>query len=75
MDRLAERAPRACFAIVQFIYGDLVESPARVGAPLRGELSGSQRAVRGPYRIIYSFDEAEVRIEHVDHRADVYRPR
>lgn len=75
MDRLATRNPRACAAIVEFIYGDLAANPGRVGIPLRGELTGSWRAARGAYRIVYAFDNREVRITHVDHRADVYRPR
>lgn len=75
MDRLAIKAPRACAAIVEFIVGDLSANPARVGILLRGELIGLWRAVRGPYRIIYDFDETEVRIVHIDHRADVYRPQ
>jgi len=75
MDRLASRNPRACAAIVEFIYGDLVAAPGRVGVPLRGRLTGSWRAVRGAYRIVYGFDDVEVQIIHVDHRADVYRPR
>jgi len=75
MNRLSSRAPRPCAAIVEFIYGDLVANPAQVGVWLRGELSGTLRATRGAYRIIYRFDDKEVRIVHVDHRADVYRPR
>lgn len=75
MDRLAARNPRACAAIVEFIYGDLSARPARVGVQLRGELEGSWRAARGAYRIIYGFDEVRVQIQHVDHRAEVYRPR
>lgn len=75
MDRLAKGAPRACAAIVEFVYGDLRDEPARVGVELRGALRGSWRARRGPYRVVYRFDDAEVVIEHVAHRADVYRPR
>jgi len=76
MDRLAARHPRACGAVIEFIYGDLAANPARVGVPLRGELQGSWRATRGPYRIVYAFDDDdEITIQHVDHRADVYRPR
>ena len=75
MDRLSAQTPRACVAIIEFIYGDLAANPARVGVPLRGELSDTLRASRGAYRIIYRFDDKEVRIVHVDHRADVYRPR
>ena len=75
MDRLAIRSPRVCGAIVEFVYGDLAASPARVGVRLGREVTGSWRAARGAYRIIYGFDETAVLIKHVDHRADLYRPR
>ncbi len=75
MDRLAARNPRACAAIIEFIYGDLAANPARVGVQLRGGLKGSWRAARGPYGIVYGFDAATVHIQHVAHRADLYRPR
>jgi mRNA-degrading endonuclease RelE of RelBE toxin-antitoxin system len=75
MDRLAARNPRACAAIIEFVYGDLSANPARVGVQLRGGLKGSWRAARGAYRIVYSFDDETVHVQHVDHRADVYRPR
>ncbi len=75
MDRLAAQSSRACSAIVEFIYGDLATNPARVGVQLRGELASSWRAARGAYRILYGFEEAAVQIQHVAHRADVYRPR
>jgi len=74
MDALSRIAPKMVAAVVEFVYGDLVDNPAKVGAPLSRGLTGSYKAVRGPYRVIYSFDEVEVRIERVEHRSDVYRP-
>jgi len=67
--------PRIVPAIVEFVYGDLAESPRRVGKPLERELSGSYSARRGPYRVLYDIHEdlARVVILRVDHRADVYR--
>ncbi|MEC5148512.1 type II toxin-antitoxin system RelE/ParE family toxin [Cryobacterium sp. GrIS_2_6] len=67
--------PRIVPAIVEFVYGDLAESPRRVGRPLERELSGSYSARRGPYRVLYDIleDEGKVVILRVDHRADVYR--
>lgn len=69
--------PRIVPAIVEFAYGDLAESPCRVGKPLERELSGSLSARRGPYRVLYDIheDEAQIVILRVDHRADVYRAR
>lgn len=75
MDKLSINSPRLCVAIIEFIFGALADNPARVGVALRGELKGSLRAVRGSYRIIYSYDDTKIYIEHIDHRANVYRPR
>lgn len=69
--------PRIVPAIVAFVYGDLAESPRRVGKPLERELAGSFSARRGPYRVLYDIldEQARVIILRVDHRADVYRMR
>jgi mRNA interferase RelE/StbE len=69
--------PRIVPAIIEFIYGDLAVSPRRVGKPLERELAGTFSARRGPYRVLYAIDDelAQVVILHIDHRADVYRPR
>jgi mRNA interferase RelE/StbE len=62
-------------AVVEFVYGSLVENPERVGRALHLELAGLHAARRGDYRIVYRIDpEARVvLIAHVDHRSDVYR--
>lgn len=64
-------------AIIEFIYGDLARNPQRVGKPLRHELTGLMAARRGPYRVLYEIleDQLVVLVIHIDHRADVYRPR
>jgi mRNA interferase RelE/StbE len=69
--------PRIVPAIIEFIYGDLAGSPRRVGKPLERELAGTFSARRGPYRILYDVNDelAQVVILHIDHRADIYRPR
>lgn len=69
--------PRILPAIIAFVYGDLANSPRRVGKPLERELAGSYSARRGSYRVLYDIleDEARVIILRVDHRADVYRAR
>lgn len=77
--RRAMRAvpPRIVAAIIEFAFGDLAREPKRVGKPLERELAGLYGARRGPYRLIYRIDEEALRVYvlHVDHRADVYRPR
>lgn len=69
--------PRIVPAIIEFAYGDLARRPRVVGKPLQRELEGLWGARRGPYRIIYEIldDRLLVLVIHVDHRADVYRPR
>lgn len=69
--------PRIVPAIIEFVYGDLARAPRRVGKPLQRELEGLWGARRGPYRIIYEIvdEKLVVLVIHVDHRADVYRPR
>jgi mRNA interferase RelE/StbE len=69
--------PRIVSAIVEFLYGDLARNPRRVGKPLERELEGYWSARRGPYRVIYRIDDADVvvLVIRIDHRADVYRPR
>jgi mRNA interferase RelE/StbE len=55
----------------------IAANPKRVGKRLRFEYEGRWSARRGPYRIIYSIDEAArtVTVLAVGHRADVYRQR
>lgn len=67
--------PRIVPAIIKFVFGDLADSPRRVGTPLRRELEGLHGARRGPYRILSRIDEAAGRVEvlRIDHRSDVYR--
>jgi len=64
-------------AVIELMRGELLESPHRVGKPLRDDLAGKHCARRGPYRIVYSIDEVAqlVDVERIDHRADIYRPR
>lgn len=69
--------PRIVPAIIEFAFGDLAREPRRVGKPLEREFTGLFSARRGPYRLLYRIDDEaqKVYIIHVDHRADVYRPR
>jgi mRNA interferase RelE/StbE len=73
LDRLPERVAAA---IAEFLTGDLLAAPRRVGKPLRRELAGIWSARRGPYRVIYEIhdDPPRVVVLRIDHRADVYRP-
>jgi mRNA interferase RelE/StbE len=70
---LPEKYAVAVLELLPVIAGD----PKRVGKPLRFEYEGRWSARRGPYRIIYSIDEASrtVTVLAVGHRADVYRKR
>lgn len=75
-ERALARLPLpAAAAVVEFMVGALVESPRRVGHPLRRELAGLWAARRGPYRIIYEIDDtgSVINVLRIDHRADVYR--
>lgn len=62
-------------AVVEFIIGDLLRVPRRVGKPLQRELEGRWAARRGSYRVMYSIDEqaGAVTVLAVEHRRDVYR--
>ena len=73
IQRLPEKYATAIVEALAHIAGN----PKRLGKPLRLELDGHWSARRGPYRIIYSLDEAQrtVQVVAVAHRADAYRPR
>lgn len=62
---------------MNFIAGDLLAEPRRVGKPLGQELAGAFAARRGEYRIVYEIDDDErtVTVLDVDHRRDIYRSR
>jgi len=74
LDRLSTRLAAA---IVEFLVASLLDSPERVGKPLRRELNGYHVARRGAYRIIYRLilEQRVVRVVRIEHRADVYRQR
>lgn len=62
-------------AVVEFITGDLLREPRRVGKPLQRELAGRWAARRGSYRVLYVIDDEARRITVLaaEHRRDVYR--
>lgn len=64
-------------AMVEFITGDLLREPRRVGKPLRREISSRWAARRGSYRVLYAIDEqaGTVTVLTAEHRRDVYRQR
>lgn len=77
-ERSLRRLPEpVAAAVVEFLVGPLIESPRRVGHPLRRELAGLWSARRGPYRVVYEIDDDQrtVAVVRIDHRADVYRAR
>ena len=74
IDRLPEKI---ALAVLDYLVGPLLENPHRVGKPLRGDLVGLHSARVGAYRIVYEISEINrtVQVIHIDHRADIYRPR
>jgi mRNA-degrading endonuclease RelE of RelBE toxin-antitoxin system len=74
---IAEVLPEAiAAAVIDFVTGPLLDSPRRVGVPLRNELEGVWSARRGAYRVLCRIDDEarEVVVLRVGHRRDVYRP-
>jgi mRNA interferase RelE/StbE len=86
---LSERLPSAlAVAVLEFVHGDLLWTPRRVGHELQRELLGSWSARRGSYRILYEIhdehsgapgegaaDAGFVRVVDVDHRRVIYYRR
>lgn len=75
---LAEELPEAvAAAVVEFITGDLLREPRRVGKPLQRDLAGRWAARRGSYRVLYAIDDHQghVTVLAAEHRRDVYRRR
>ena len=75
---IADELPEAvAAAVVEFITGDLLREPLRVGKPLRRELEGRWAARRGSYRVLYAVDGRSglVTVLAAEHRRDVYRRR
>lgn len=62
-------------AVIEFITGDLIVNPRRVGRELRNELPGIHSARRGTYRVLYRIndEQREVTVLRVEHRSTVYR--
>ena len=76
--RISEKLPEAvAAAVVEFLTGDLLANPHRVGKQLGAPLEGIWSARRGTYRILYEIDKKArtVTVLDVDHRAGVYRGR
>jgi mRNA-degrading endonuclease RelE of RelBE toxin-antitoxin system len=77
-ERTLSRLPEGvAAAMVEFLVGPLLESPARVGKPLQRELASYLSARRGAYRIVCRVltDDHVVRVVRIEHQADVYRTR
>lgn len=76
--RISEALPEpVAAAVVQFITGDLLSNPKRVGKPLMGPLQGPWSARRGEYRVLYEIDEEgrTVTVVDINHRSDIYGRR
>ena len=75
---LSDRLPEVvAAAALEFLTGDLLRRPRRVGKPLQRELVEVMSARRGTYRVLYEIDEPvhAVRVIDISHRGDVYRRR
>ena len=76
---VAESLPEeVAAAAVEFITGPLLETPYRVGKPLRGELTGLRSArLAGQWRVLYRIDESKhvVVVEGIQHRSTANRLR
>jgi mRNA-degrading endonuclease RelE of RelBE toxin-antitoxin system len=61
-------------AVWEFVNGDLLANPYRVGKALRYDLAGHHSARRGMYRVVYRILDEEVVVEviKISHRGDVY---
>lgn len=61
-------------AVWEFVSGDLLKNPHRVGKALRFDLEGYFSARRGMYRVIYRILDEEIVVEviKISHRADAY---
>lgn len=73
---LSELLPeKIALAVLEFISGPLLDSPRRVGKPLREPLAPAFSARRGSYRVIYLIDESShtVTVTAVTRRGDSYR--
>ena len=74
---LTELPERIAAAVVEFMTGALLESPRRVGKPLRRELAGYHGARRGVYRVVYKINDKDgvVEVVRLDYRGHVYNRR
>lgn len=76
---LADRLPSdVAAAAAEFITGPLLESPRRIGKPLRDALTGIHSARLGrDWRILFEIDEARhlVIVLDIQHRSSAYRAR
>jgi mRNA-degrading endonuclease RelE of RelBE toxin-antitoxin system len=58
----------------EFVSGDLLVNPHRVGKALRFDVEGYLSARRGMYRVIYRILDEEIVVEviKISHRLDAY---
>ena len=57
---LSERLPPSvAAAVLEFLNGDLLRAPRRVGHELQRELAGTWAARRGVYRILYEIHDEQ----------------
>lgn len=74
--QLTDHLPgNVAFAAYEFIVGQLLDNPHRVGKRLRPPLDDRHSARRGTYRVIYRIDDERHRVTVVAvvHSAAAYR--
>jgi len=73
--RVSQLPEKVATAVVEFVYGALVEAPHRVGHPIRFEFEGKHSANRGDCRVVYKIDDEfrVITVLVVDHRSKIYR--
>lgn len=75
---IANELPETVAAAVhEFITGDLLREPRRIGRPLQRELAGRWAPRRGTYRLLYAVEKQTGvgTVLAAKHRRDVYRRR
>jgi mRNA interferase RelE/StbE len=73
---ISEELPESvAWAVIEFVNGDLLKFPRRVGRELQGDLEGVYSAHLSTFRVLYVIDDENctVRLRRVMHRRDVYR--
>lgn len=76
IEKQLDALPAPLFRRINRAILDLRDTPRPAGVKKMHGSAATYRIRVGNYRIVYGIDDAaqEVRLKHVDHRKDVYRP-